>query len=126
MCVKGKTHATKPIFASTTGLSKILLSLNRTIGHYVMPLAVVVQGSVSVAESGCMDQRLHVSSVLPPAQGRSVGPHHTVQDNCKHKQYACQQLVMLASKLSVLKAALAGAKFPKTVASAWLKRSRSP
>ena len=48
--VKGKAHASKPTFASTTRSSKMSLSLNRTAGHYATLLAVVARGSV--AETG--------------------------------------------------------------------------
>ena len=50
VCVKGKAHASKPTFTSTTRLSKRSLSLNRAVRHYAAPLAVVARDSAM--ESG--------------------------------------------------------------------------
>ena len=46
VCVKEKALVSIPNLASTTWLSKRLMSLKRMAGHYVTPLTVVAQGSV--------------------------------------------------------------------------------
>ena len=77
--------------------------MKRTVRHYATPLAVAARGSVAEPD-----------------------PCHNTQVDCERKPCARQQTETTVSKLSMLKAALTGAKFPKTAVSAWWKRPWSP
>ena len=77
--------------------------MKRTVRHYATPLVVVARGSAA-----------------------ELDPCHDRQVDCERKSCAHQQTATIMSKLSIPKAAFAGAKFPKTAVSAWWKRSWSP